>query len=304
MLAAPAVYWQSPAHQNDREDSIQEAAVTISFDDIKVKYVEIAAARRMSGLRIVLGAYPIPGPWRESCKGVYHVKGLKYTPVRSGDAGTSDLTLGMGDTQTELIAWTGQASAPVVAWNDERPRAAWIDQLNLAERLAPNPPLVPDDVDDRVRMFGFANELLGENGLVWVKRLLMVDGPLKTLAADHPQRGFWVFLGDKYGYSPAAAEAAALRIRDIVAALAAQLAQQQASGRRYLIGERLSALDIYWAACCGILDPLPPEKCPMADGFRGPYGNSDPRIAEALTPALRAHRDFIYATHLEFPIVF
>ncbi len=278
--------------------------MAIGFEDIKVTYVEIAAARKMSGLRIVLGAYPIPGPWREACKGVYHVKGLKYTAVRSGDAGTSDLALGMGDTQAELIAWTGQASAPVVAWHDERPRAGWVDQLNLAERLAPEPALIPAGVDDRARMFGLANELLGENGLVWVKRLLMVDGPLKTLPDNDPQREFWMFLGNKYGYTPAAAEAAALRIRDIVAALATQLASQQAAGKRYLIGDSLSALDIYWAACCAILDPMSPERCPMADDFRGAYGNTDPRIEAALTPALRAHRDFVYEQHLELPVVF
>ena len=192
-----------------------------------------------------------------------------------------------------------------MAWNDERPRSSWIDQLHLAERLQPEPPLIPADVEDRVRMFGLANELLGENGLVWVKRLLMVDGPLKTLAADDPQRSFFEFLGRKYGYSPAAAETATLRIIDILGALSAQLDRQHAAGRRYLVGDRLSALDIYWAACCAILDPMPPERCPMADAFRaGPYGNSDPRIDKALTAALRAHRDFIYETHLELPIVF
>jgi len=191
-----------------------------------------------------------------------------------------------------------------MAWNDEKPRSTWIDQLNLAERLAPTPSLVPAKVEDRALMFGLANELLGENGMIWVKRLLMVHGPLNTLPADDPQREFWIFLGNKYGYSPAAAEAAALRIRDIVAALDAQLARQAALGRRYLVGETLSALDIYWAACCAILAPLPPDQCPMADGFRGAYGNDDPRIAAALSPALLAHRDFIYRTHLEFPIVF
>src|SRR5438034_11138169 len=239
--------------------------MTIELSDVKLNYITIAEARRMSGLRIVLGAYPIPGPWRESCKGVFHVKGLRYAPVRTGNEGSSDLALGMGGTQSELIEWTGQSSAPVVAWNDERPRASWIDQLNLAERLAPNPPLIPADIDERARMFGLANELLGENGLVWVKRLLMVDGPLKSLAADDPQRGFWIFLGEKYGYSPAAAERAAQRIVAVVTAFAKQLESQRARGKRYLIGERLSALDVYWAACCGILDPMPPERCPMAD---------------------------------------
>lgn len=279
--------------------------MAIELSDIKLNYVTIAEARQMSGLRMVLGAYPIPGPWRESCKGVFWVKGLKYTPVKSANAGASDLAIGMNDSQSELIEWTGQSSAPVVAWNDELPRSSWIDQLNLAERLQPEPPLVPATLDERVRMFGLANELLGENGLVWVKRLLMVDGPLKSLPATDPQRGFFEFLGRKYGYTPAAAERATLRIIDILNALAAQLDGQRAAGKRYLIGDRLSALDIYWAACCAILDPMPAERCPMADAFRaGPYGNSDPRIDKALTPALRAHRDFIYETHLELPVVF
>ena len=278
--------------------------MTIELSDLKLNYIPIAEAREMSGLRIVLGAYPIPGPWRESCKGIFHVKGLEYVPVRTGDVGSPDLTLGMGGTQSELIEWTGQPSAPVVVWNDERPRSSWIDQLNLAERLAPDPPLIPDDLEERVRMFGLANELLGENGLVWVKRLLMVDGPLKALPAADRQRAFWIFLGEKYGYSAAAAERAARRIEAVVTALANQLKSQQERGKRYLIGDRLSALDVYWAACCGILDPMPPERCPMADAFRGAYGNTDSRIDEALTPELRAHRDFVYDTHLELPIVF
>ena len=208
--------------------------------------------------------------------------------MRSGNEGSSDLTIGIDGTQSELIEWTGQASAPVVAWNDERPRSSWIDQLNLAERLAPNPSLIPADIEDRIRMFGLANELLAENGLVWVKRLLMVDGPLKSLAADDPQRGFWIFLGNKYRLQPAAAERAAQRIEAVVTAFANQSKSQQARGKRYLVGDWLSAVDIYWAACCGILDPMPPERCPMADGFRGTYGNTDPRIEKALTPELRA----------------
>ena len=278
--------------------------MAIEFTDLKLNYLPIAQARKMSGLRIVLGAYPVPGPWREACKGVYYVKGLEYVPVRSGNEGATDLSVGMNGTQSDLIEWTGQASAPVVAWNDERPRSSWIDQLNLAERLAPEPSLIPADVDERCRMFGLANELLGENGMVWSKRLLMVDGPLKSLAADDPQRSLWIFMGEKYGYSPAAAERAARRIEAVVTAFAKQLSSQQARAKRYLVGDRLSAVDIYWAACCGILDPMPPERCPMADAFRGVYGNTDPRIEKALTRELRAHRDFIYDEHLEMPVVF
>lgn len=278
--------------------------MTIEFTDIKLNYITIEEARKLGGLRVVLGAYPIPGPWREACKGVLWVKGLKYTPVKSANAGASDLAIGMQDSQSELIAWSGQASAPVVAWNDERPRSGWLEQLHLAERLNPEPPLVPTDIDERMLMVGMANELLGEKGMVWQKRLLMVHEPLQVLAQDDPQRAFFIFLGEKYGYTPEGAEQSAIGIATIVTRFAAQLARQHAVGKRYLIGDRLSALDLYWASCCAILDPMPADRCPMADGFRGAYGNRDPRVAAALTPALREHRDFIYNTHLETPIVF
>ena len=89
--------------------------MTIEATDIKHNYITIGEARAMSGLRIVLGAYAIPGPWRESCKGVYYVKGLPYTPVKTANADASDLAIGMNASQSELLEWTGQSSAPVVA---------------------------------------------------------------------------------------------------------------------------------------------------------------------------------------------
>ena len=59
----------------------------------------------------------------------------------------------------------------MVAWNDERPRSTWIEQLYLAERLQPEPALIPANADDRVLMFGLINEICGENGLVYQKDL-------------------------------------------------------------------------------------------------------------------------------------
>jgi hypothetical protein len=276
----------------------------IEVTDTKLEYVSIAEAKKLTGLRLILGAYPIPGPWREACKGTFHVKGIPYTRVSTADSGASDLEIGMDGTQTELVEWTAQSSAPVAIWNDELPRSSWIDQLNLAERLEPDPPLVPELLEDRVRMFGLSNEILGEDGLVWLKRLLMVDGPLKTLPADDGQCRFWRFLGDKYGYTEERAAPAAGRIARIVEAMDEQLKGQRDRGSRYLVGDRLSALDIYWATACGILSPLPPDLCPMATAFRGVYGNSDPGIAAALSAELVAHRDFIYREYLELPIVF
>jgi len=276
----------------------------VELTDTKLSYVTIAEARKMSGMRLIVGGYAIPAPWRESARSILYVKGISYTPVLTGNEGTPEMQIGMDGSQSDLIEWTAQPSAPVMVWNDERPRTVWIDQLYLAERINPEPRLIPQDIDERMAMFGLCNELAGENGMLWNKRLLMVHGPLTTLPEGDDGRALWRFLGNKYGYSPARAELAVARIVNILNAVDRQLAQQAALGRRYLIGENLSALDIYWACMCGLLDPMPVELCPMADSFRGIYGNDIPDIEVALSAALRAHRDFIYRQHLELPMVF
>lgn len=280
--------------------------MAIGIEDIKINYIPIREARAMSGLRVVLGAFTIPGPWHEACKGICYVKGLDYTPVRSSNEDASDLQIGMEGSQSELVEWTAQSSAPVMIWNDERPRSQWNDQLYLAERLQPEPSLIPENSADRIRMFGLANELLGEGGLLFYKRHFMVGPSLDSLPEDSPERAFYKALGDKYGYSTAALATATHRIVEILQTMDAQLSQQRARGSRYLIGEQLSALDIYWAASCGFLDPMPDDRCPMGTDFRQPhfYGSVNAEIDAALTSELRAHRDFIYAEHLQLPIVF
>lgn len=281
-------------------------AAKIQPTDTKIKYVSIAEAKKMSGLRLILGAYADPAPWREACKSLFYVKGIPYTSVATGNKGTPDLQIGMDNSQSELLAWTGQASSPVAIWNDGLPVSKWVDQLNLAERLEPGPRLIPEDIGQRMRMFGLLNELVNEGGFLWLKRLGMVHGSLQSLPAGDEERGFWEFLGNKYGYTPARAEAAPARIVNILDTLHAQLAAQRESGSDYLIGDSLTAVDIYWSTCCGVLDPLPEDLCPMASVFRSPstYGCDDADISKALTPELIGHRDFIYNEHLELPVVF
>ena len=115
---------------------------------------------------------------------------------------------------------------------------------------------------------------------------------------------FWKTLGDKYLYTPARGMAAKARVIEVLNLLAAQLTAQHLRGRRYLIGEQFSALDIYFSTFYALIEPLPPELCPMASSYRPAYTNQDADIAVAATPALAAHRDFIYAEHLVLPIVF
>jgi hypothetical protein len=270
-------------------------AQEIGRNDIKLQYASIEEARKMSGLRLILGAYAIPGPWREACKEIFRIKKIPYTPVT---------TIGKDGSDRELIEWTAQSSAPVAIWNDERPRSTWIEQLFLAERLQPTPPLIPANIEDRVLMFGYINEICGENGFAWSKRLTMIHGTVTNPQIDEPTRAFWLKFGAKYGYSAQAAEAAPARMAEILRFLSARLEQQQAKGSKFFIGNQLSALDVYWATFTALIQPLPPELCPMATAFRAFYTEKNPVVLAALSPLLLAHRDFIYQQYLELPVVF
>src|SRR3546814_17256292 len=73
-------------------------------------------------------------------------------------------------------------------------------------------------------------------------------------------------LARRYHYDAALVDSGREQQKAIVERLRDQLAAQQARGRNYLIGEALSALDIYWAAMAGAIDPLPPELCPNQIG--------------------------------------
>jgi glutathione S-transferase len=254
------------------------------------EYVEIEQAVTMPGLRVVLPP-GIPGPWGEAVKGILHVKKIPYIKVRH------DLV-----DYSPLIRWTAQSSTPVLVYNDERPRSVWNDQLYLAERLQPNPPLIPAAIDDRVKMFGLCDLLAGENGFGWTRRLMLVQAMVNDAGADETARKGSLAFGNKYGYSPEEAAAAPAKCAQLIGIFARQLERQQALGSRYLIGERLSAVDIYWAAFAAIVQPLPHELCPMTPRIRKLYDCTDPLVRAATTPQLLAHRDFIYREYLELPV--
>src|SRR5690242_12309641 len=102
------------------------------------EYISVEEARQLSGLRVVLSP-GVPGPWSEAAKGILSVKKIPYVRVRQD----------IGGENRALIEWSAQATAPVFAWNDEPPRSTWIQQLYLAERLQPNPPLIPANIEER-----------------------------------------------------------------------------------------------------------------------------------------------------------
>ncbi len=51
-----------------------------------------------------------------------------------------------------------------------------------------------------------------------------------------------------------------------------------------------------------LIKPLPAEQCPMAEALRPAFEAMDDTTRAALDPILLAHRDAIYAQHLELPL--
>jgi hypothetical protein len=251
-----------------------------------MRFVTLEEAQGARGARLVVTA-GVPSPWSETAKGCFDAKGIDYLAVRltAADAATR--------------AWTERHNAPVVMYDDEPPRSGWAEIVTLADRLRPDVPLVPGSLDHRLEMWGIAHEILGEDGLVWNLRLVAIHEGIVTDGA----RGFPVkaarYLGARYGYVPERAGIARERARSTLLMLARRLDD----GRRYLLGGALSAVDICVATVFGVLAPLPEADCAMLPAFRRAYETWPPEITAAVSPALLAHRDFMYRRHLALPIL-
>jgi len=253
------------------------------------EYVEIEAAKKLPGLRLVLSA-GVPGPFGEAARYCFEVKQIPYVRVRQVPL----------QSDAALLAWTAQTSAPVAIFEQERPRTSWVEILQLAERLASKPPLIPARPEERMRMWGLCHEIAGDGGFGWQRRLMMVHG---AVSANADPSGVMAHLGRKYGYTPETGAAAAARSAEILRTLSAQLVAQRDAGSRYLVGETLSAADLYWAAFATMLEPLPEADCPLPAMLRAAY-IAPPEVREAAHPALLEHRDFVYREHIGLPLDF
>ncbi|TFG93891.1 MAG: hypothetical protein E4H11_07820 [Myxococcales bacterium] len=258
-------------------------------------YLEVEEARERRGMRLAITA-GFPGPWGEAAKAIHRQKSIPFAMVRQVAGAPND----------ELFAWTGHRNAPVAVYDDERPRVHWADILAQAEQIAPEPHLVPSDPEERIRMFGLANELCGEAGLGWQRRLRLLDDMRASAEAPGaPQALRDIFRGlcERYGYSPEAAARSTQCTLEIVGLLRDQLRAQRAAGSSYLIGDRLTALYVYCATFAVLLDPLPEPQCRMDPGLRAGYTGRDPAVRAAAAELL-AHRDFVYREHLGLPLDF
>jgi glutathione S-transferase len=251
------------------------------------EYVSVEEASKRRGVRMVVVA-DVPSPWGEAAKGILHIKGIEWVAVRL----TYDNEL--------LKEWAGQRSAPVLVYENERPRSGWAEILLLAERLAPIPPLLPTNPADRALAFGLAHEICGEAGLGWSRRLQLVHAGLHN-AGGFPER-VAKYLGKKYGYTPEAGAAAGPRVVELLGMLIARLKAQRRAGSRYYVGNSLTLTDVYSATFAALFDPLPPEQCKMDAGTRAAFASRDARTDAALDPILFEHRDRIYGEYLELPL--
>ncbi len=252
-------------------------------------YIGIEQARASSGLRLVLTA-GLPGPWGEAIKSVLAHKQLAYVAVAQEAGGEN----------AALVEWTGQASAPVLVWNEEPARCHWLHQLQLAERLQPARPLLGVNVAERVKITGMCNEIAGEGGLGWHRRTQLTGLVIsRGEAPAYMQR-----MADRYAYSEQAYEACEQKLVEILRWFSDELQRQAARQHDYLVGDELSAADLYLANFLGMLDPLPEALNPMPEQMRRAYSYRSEALDAALDSSLCEHRERVYQRHINTPLDF
>ncbi|MGB1190231.1 MAG: hypothetical protein ACPG4A_08380 [Pseudomonadales bacterium] len=173
------------------------------------------------------------------------------------------------DRQARLYELTSQTGLPTMFFNAERPRNVWTEQLALAERIGSSSS--PTLIPDN---FQHRAEMYGLCAVV-----LSEDGMVWNMRIlnDGP-------LGRKYGYSEAS------------------------RGSRYLVGDSVTAADIYWATMSMSLMPTPPEIMPVTKQNQGMLKHfasnaQRPEIAAVLSQRIEDHQRYILTTYCETPAV-
>jgi len=202
------------------------------------------------------------------------------------------------DSAAALSDWTDQDSYPAAMYEAERPRTRWDEILLLSERLEPDPPLIPLDERDRTLMFGLSQEILGEMGLVWCRRLIGMEAHV-TSRSNNPEIASFLY---KYGSSLQERRSAAGRVISVLQILASQLLLQRDAGSEFLVGQSISAVDIYWAVSANLFEPLPNDMLPMPAAVRDMVLSEAEPLRGALHPILLEHRNFVYTQFLRLPV--
>ena len=248
------------------------------------------AAAMTTGTRVTF-IPGIPALYAEALKNICYVKGVPLVRALHPMMGL-DKTTGQ-DRQARLYELTSQTSLPTMFHDTERPRNVWLEQLGLAERIgaADAPNLIPADFNERVEVMGLCEVVLGEDGMVWNMRLL----------ADSP-------LAQKYGYSDEANASAPQKVAAVISLLDQKLKAQEEKGSPYLVGDAVTAADVYWATMSMSVSPPPVEIMPLTQQNRGMLkyfglNGQIPVIAEAMSPRIEKHQQYILTKYCETPAV-
>ena len=250
-------------------------------------YIDVEDAIEAKGLRMVVVSN-VPSAWGEAAKGIFHIKGLDWSAVR------------LAYDNPALKDWAGELTGPVAIYNDEGPKSGWADILMLAERLAPEPVLIPVDPEERAMMFGLSHEIMAPQGLCWSRRVQSVHAGLTGSGGFEPSVA--EYLAGKYGYSPELGAWSGQRVQALLGMFADRLHTQTSRGCQYLMGDAVTAVDVYLAAAMAFFAPLPDEVCKTSAQIRATFESMDDATRDALDPILLVHRDHMYATHLELPL--
>ena len=256
-----------------------------------MEYVEAADAKDMPGLRLAL-TIGVPGPWGESAKKIFEYKDIPYVPVAQYPAQANEA----------LVAWTGHRNAPVAVWQDEPGRTNYLDILALAERLKPEPSLVPDDPVDRQLCFGISSDICGEGGWGWKRRLIMGGRPRDRDPPNLTPRLDPKLMQLAYGGSQAESQIAAEYLARMLDNFAERLEAQRDKGSNYFVGDSITACDIHWACFSALLDPLPHDVNPMPDWLRPSYSYIGPVLEQHKHQILLDHRDIMFERHIGLPL--
>ena len=270
-------------------NSTDDSAVSRESNNPKFISLDEAAAMS-SGTRVTF----IPGIqalFSEALKNICFVKKIPLIralhPIMGQDKDTGE------DRQAKLYELTSQTGLPTMFHDKERPRNVWIEQLALAERIGSedSPVLLPENFQARVEVLGLCAIVLGEDGFAWNMRILN-DSPL----------------AQKYGFSEEASSAAPRKLAEILELIDLRLEEQKTKGSAYLVGDSVSAADIYWATISMSVSPVPKEIMPETKQNKGmlAYFASNaniPAVAEALTDRIGEHQRYILSTYCETPAV-
>lgn len=241
----------------------------------------------MSGLRIV-ACVSAPSPWSLAARALFDYKKLNYH-------------LGeqiIADENRDLKAWTGQNSAPVVAFRSsaQQEKVATTAEaiVLLAERLEPSRPLIPSDSQQRVWMFGLLQALAGEDGFGWNRRFMSLSIAGVDKLPDNIRS-----MALKYDYSDSLAAAAEQRVAEILRLFSDVLQRQKEQGSNFLVGDTVTALDLYFAIFIGIMyRPLEDEYLPIPAAMRAGYQLPSEILDSAAQPIIYTHRDRIFQQYL------